>query len=116
MQHTLTLNNGAIHHLAQFLAAPGALTDPADLYRAGAILEEKLADLPKPEELPKDVDQLKAVELVRAWQRKGEHVIELTEKQRDTCKKAVQEVIKKGVGAGPAMLCLLKQLGLSPED
>lgn len=114
--HKLTLNNGAIHHLAQFLAVPGALTDPADLYRAGMVLEEKLSDLPKPDEIPEGTDQLKAVDLVRAWQRKGEHVIELTEKQRDTCKKAVQEVIKKGVGASPAIVCLLKQLGLAPED
>ena len=82
--HNLTLNNGALHHLAQFLAAPGALTDVGDLYRAGEIMETKLADLPMPLEVAEGTDQLTATKQIGAWQREGEHVLELTERQRDT--------------------------------
>jgi hypothetical protein len=114
--HSLTLNNGAIHHLAQFLATPGALTDAADLFRAGQLLEEQLAELPTPEEIPAGTEHFEAVKLVRSWQRLGENIVEVTERQRETCKKAANEIIKKGIGAGPGVNCLLKQLGLAPED
>ena len=114
--HSLTLNFGGVHHLAQILATPGLLTDVGDLYRAGEILEEKLTDLPKPAEFREKVDQLEGEKIIRAWQRSSEFVLELSERQRDTCKKALSEIIKKGIGAGPAANCLIKQFGLAPED
>ena len=114
--HALTLNNGAIHHLAQFLATPGVLTESADLFRAGQLLEEKLAELPMPEKIPDGTDHFDANKRVRAWQRSGSNIVEVTERQRETCKKAMTEIIKKGIPAGPGVNCLLKQLGLAPED
>lgn len=114
--HTLTLNNGAMHQLAQILGAPGFLTEPADVYRAGELLETQFMELPKPEEIPAGTDSLAAEKQVRAWQRAGSHKVEATERQRDTAKKAVQACIGKGnLPAGPGSLCLLRELGLAPE-
>lgn len=115
--HTLTLNNGAVYQLAQILGAPGFLTEAADLYRAGEVLETQLLDLPAPpEQIAKGTDDLTAEKQVRAWQRKGENKIELSERQRDTAKKAVQACIGKGtLPPGAGSLCLLRELGLAPE-
>lgn len=111
--HTLTLNNGAIHHLSQVLGSPGLLTDPADLFRAGQIIEEKLMDLPKPDEIPKGTDGLAAEGMIRKWQRDGANVVELSERHRDTAKKAVKAACEKGnIPPGPASMCLLFELGL----
>jgi hypothetical protein len=115
-KHSITLNNGAMHHLASFLATPGALTDAADLYRAGQMLEDYFSDLPMPPEHNKNTDEITAVKNVRAWQKQGAFVFELSERKRETCKKAIQHVIGKGVGSGPAMVCLLKQFGLALEE
>lgn len=115
--HTLSLNNGAVHQLAQILGAPGLLTEPADLFRAGQILEESLLDLPAPPELAKGIDELAAVKQSRDWQRAGEHCIDLTERQRETAKKALQAACGKGVlPPGPGSLRLLTQLGLGAEE
>lgn len=111
--HTLNLNNGAIHHLAQVLAIPGLLTDPADLFRAGQILEEHLIELPKPAEFAKGTDEINAVQVVRKWQRVGAHIITLSERQRETAKKATKAACEKGnMPPGPALTCLLIELGL----
>lgn len=115
--HTLTINNGAIHHLAQVLAIPGLLTEPADLYRAGQILEEHLVELPKPAELAKGTDEINVTITVRKWQRDGQHVLTLTERQRDTAKKAVKASCEKGqMPPGPALTCLLVELGLVENE
>ena len=115
--HTLTLNNGALHNLAQLLAVAGLLTETADLYRAGQMLEECLPlDLPKPPEPDASLDQLAATKHVVNWTRAGKHVVTLSERQRDTAKKAVQAAVAKGMlPGGPSSLCLLRELGLAPE-
>lgn len=115
-KHTLTLNNGGIHQLAQVLGAPGLLTEPADLYRAGQFLEEHLTELPKAEDLPKDADQITATKLVYGWQRKGEHKLEVSERLRDTAKKAIQAAASKGgLAPGPGLTSMLNAFGLAPE-
>ena len=87
--------------------------DPADLFRAGQIIEEKLMDLPKPDEIPKGTDGLAAEGMIRKWQRDGANVVELSERHRDTAKKAVKAACEKGnIPPGPASMCLLFELGL----
>ncbi len=115
--HTLTLNNGAVHQFAQILGAPGLLTEPADLYRAGQVLEEQLLELPALPDLPKGADEMAGTKLVREWQRAGAHRIELSERQRETGKKAVQAACGKGVlPPGPGSLRLLTEFGLGDGE
>jgi hypothetical protein len=113
--HTLTLSNGAFNQLAQILGVPGLLTEPADLYRAGKIAEEHLLELPDgPSVDQKDPASGKAF---IAWARSGSHEVVISEKERETAKKAVTAAVAKGmVPAGPASMCLLRELGLAPEE
>lgn len=113
--HTLNLNKGARAQLSQILGAPGLLTETADVYRAGKISEDHFLDVDMgPKVDPSDKESVKASGV---WQRELAEPITISERERDTAKKAVTAAIGKGiVFAGPASLCLLRELGLAPEE
>ena len=119
MSHSITLNNGGMHRLAMVLGMPGVLTKPGEVFTAGVILETHLLDLPETGKLPEEVqhDQIKATAHMRKWERDGAHSFELTERQREVAKVAVRSGVERGVLAGGAgTLCLMRALGLNPEE
>lgn len=113
-----TLNNGALVLLAQLFGAPGLLTDAKDLRHTSDVAEmSPLLDLPKipefPAEMTNDFDRVKHV---RAWQRAGEHVLELKTSQRDACRKLIKAGAEKGgMHPGPGSSCLLREFGVGDE-
>ena len=108
--HTLKLLRGSLYQLVQILATPGTFTSPADLYRAGELLEAPELDL---KDAPKEGTP---VEKQREW---GMVEVDLvvTERQREVCKKGVEyHVGKGGLPSGRYTNRLMRELGLAPED
>ncbi len=120
--YDLDLNNAAGYLLLQILVSPGwAGEDRALLYRAGQLLERpdfEFEDRPAgPAASASQADQRAASQALEAWGKSPHVISNVTEKQRDACKKATEHVMQKGgVGASTTLNRILRTLGLAPED
>lgn len=114
--HTLCLTNGGMHRLQYLLSTPGNVSKPTDAWVACELQEKHLLSLPEHPALPDDCqhDQTKALAFVRAWERQGEHKIEVTERERDVCKTATRTAIERGtVAPGPGLFAVMRELGMT---
>ncbi len=108
--HTLRLPRLSAHLLSQVLTYPGHITKPDDLYRAGAVVEDHLAEIPPAPAREAGDDARKA------WSDAEHPPIALTERQRATCQAAVKAAVERGfLGASKYSRALLRGLGLEPE-
>lgn len=112
--YKVILNNGAMRSLSTWLGN-GNLTDQGDVYRASYMIATQLAVLPDMMKIPEGTLNTEVEVLYRAWQKEGLHEFELSERERDTCKKAIIKAIEKGISAGPATLNLMMAFGLTPD-
>ena len=120
--HRLDLDRAAAYLLLQILVSPGwAGDDRVLLYRAGQLLERAEFEFPdRPTGPAKDAPptaQKQAGLDLEAWGKQPSPIEDVTEKQRDACKKAVEHVAKQGaVGASTTLNRLMRTLGLAPEE
>ena len=110
VEHTITLTKGGIKGLSQMLTSPQWVKDDPEALllsdRACTILEDVLPDLGKIPEFKSDDEAV-------AWESAPGPVFKLTERQRETCKKALTFFFKGGsVPNGKTKRALLRQFGL----
>lgn len=112
---TLDLNRGAARLLAHMLSQPGWCKDTSDSYRAGVLLENDTLEVGR---LPKNEKGDDAGEdAINHWLKASHPTFELTEKQRDTCKRCIEHHLKGGaVHITVFTVHLQRAFGLTPED
>jgi hypothetical protein len=114
VEHTITLTQGGVRGLSQMLTSPQWLKDDPDAMvlslRACTLVEDILPDLGEMPEFKKDADAI-------AWESVTAPSFKLSEKHRETCKKALTHFIKGGsIPNGKTKRALILQFGLATED
>lgn len=89
--HKLKLSNGAARWLALYLSIPETLNTTPDVYNAGAIIHEHLEDAMS---LPKEKQQGEEWE---KWAVIERSEFEITEAARESVKRGLQSLAKRGL-------------------
>ena len=96
VSHKLELTRGSLRFLHQMIAAPGWAKTIQDIMLGGKLLAETLPPFEAvPEkrntETPTDYDKR-----VKAWNAEAAAVFEITEKDREACKRALEHFAREG--------------------
>lgn len=115
--HPLKLPQLAAKALADTLEGAGWAKSPADIVCAGAVLVDVLPEINEPEAVAKAKSQALARKADAAWcDAEITGIRQLTEKERDTCKRCLTFWSEKGaLPAGRYTTALLTHFGLGGE-